>query len=114
MVIGDMVQSHKDKLNKKTNDHNWRRLHKPGTPEGHRSMISHFNVINKCGQKVFNKGGVDYEKHIDSVNNTYMKNEETGTLRNEINCGGIGTLKWHIIHVISRWAPILTVYDVII
>ena len=56
-------------------------------------MTSHFNVINKCGQKVSNKGDLDYNKHTDSVNYPYKKNEETGTLRNEINCGGIGTLK---------------------
>ena len=42
------------------------------------------------------------------------KNEETGTLRNEINCGGIGTLKLHTINVILKWPPILTMYDVII
>ena len=42
------------------------------------------------------------------------KNEETGTLRNEINCVGIGTLKCHIVQVISKRPPILTRYDEII
>ena len=51
--------------------------------------------------------------HTLSITHT-RKNEETVTLRNEINCGGIGTLKLHIIHVISKWPPILTMNDVII
>ena len=57
----------------------------------YRSMTSHFNVINKFGQKVSKEGGVDYKKQTDSVKNPYKKNEETGTLGNEINCGSIGT-----------------------
>ena len=56
-------------------------------------MKPHFNVIKKCGQKVSKQGDVGYDKQIDSINNPYNKNEETVTLRNEINCGGIGTLK---------------------
>ena len=57
------------------------------------SMISQFNGINKCGYKVSNQGDVDYDKQIESANNPYKKKKETGTIRNEINCGGIGTLK---------------------
>ena len=68
-------------------------IHKTGTPEINMSMISQFNVINKCGQKVSKQGDVDYDKQIESANNSYKKKEETGTIRNEINCGGIGTLK---------------------
>ena len=56
-------------------------------------MISQFNVINKCGQKVSNQVDVDHEKQMESANNPYKKKEETGTIRNEISCGGIGTLK---------------------
>ena len=41
-------------------------------------------------------------------------NEETLTIINEINCDDIGTLKWYIIHVISKWTAIFTMYDVII
>ena len=71
MVIGDRVQSHKDKIKKETDNDNFRHLKNPGTPEGHRSMISHFNVIKKCGQKVSNKC---YDKQTDSVKNPYKKN----------------------------------------
>ena len=56
-------------------------------------MALHLNFIKKCGQKVSKVGGVDDDKQTDIVNNTYKKNEGIGTIRNEINCGGIGTLK---------------------
>ena len=56
-------------------------------------MTLHFNFINKCDQKVSNQGDVDYDKQIESANNPYKKKQETGTIRNEINCGGTGTLK---------------------
>ena len=46
--------------------------------------------------------------------NHTRKNELTGTLNNEIDYVGIGTLKWNIIKVISKWPPIITMYDVII
>ena len=32
----------------------------------------------------------------------------------KIFCGSIGILKWHIIHVISKWTSIITMYDDII
>ena len=69
------------------------RLQRPGTNEGHRSMISNFNVIKRFSQKGSKKGDVDDDKQIDSFKNPYKKNEEIGNLRNEINCGGIGTFK---------------------
>ena len=54
-------------------------------------------------------------KNIQTVSKTHTrKNKETVTLRNETNCGGIGTLKLHTINVILKWPPILTMYDVII
>ena len=31
-----------------------------------------------------------------------------------MSCGDIGTLKWHIVHVLLKLTPSLTVYDVII
>ena len=77
-------------------------------------MTPHFNVIKKFGRKVSKKGDIYYDKQTYSIKNPYNKNEETGTLRNGINCGDIGTLKLHIIHVLLKWPPILTVYDVII
>ena len=73
MGVGDRVKSHKSKLKKETKDDTFRRLQKPGTHEGHRSMTSHFNVINKCGQKVSKQGDVDYDKHTYIVNNPYKK-----------------------------------------
>ena len=72
--IGARVKSHKAKLKKYTNYDTSRRIQKPGTPKGHRSMTSHFNVINKCGQKVSNKGDLDYDKHADSFKNPYKEN----------------------------------------
>ena len=67
------MQTHKAKLKKETNNDNFRLIQKPGTPEGHRSMTSHLNVINKCGQRVYIQGDEDYDKHIGSVNNPYKK-----------------------------------------
>ena len=68
-------------------------MQKPGTPEYHKYTTSHFSVIKKCGKKVSKKSGVDYDKQTDSIKNPYKKNEEKLTLTNDINCGGIGTLK---------------------
>ena len=93
MGVGSRVQSHKDKLKKETKYDTFRHLLYPGTPEGHRRITSHFNFIKKCGQKVSKKSGVDYDKQTDSIKNPYKKNEEKLTLTNDINCGGIGTLK---------------------
>ena len=54
-------------------------------------------------------------KNIQIVSRTHTRrNEVTGTIRNKNNCGVISTLKLHIIHVISKWPPIITMYDVMI
>ena len=82
MGIRDRLQAHESKINKESNDYTLRHVQKSGNLEGHRSMTSHFNVINKCGQKVSKKVDVDYDKQIDSFKNPYNKNEETGTVRN--------------------------------
>ena len=50
MVVGARLQQDKAKLKKETNDDTFRHMNNPGTPQGHRSMISHFNVITKRGQ----------------------------------------------------------------
>ena len=56
-------------------------------------MTSHFKVIKKFSQKISNKGDVIIT-NIQTVSITHTRQyDETGTLRNEINCGGIGTLK---------------------
>ena len=73
MVVGARVQQDKSKLKKETNDDTLRRIQKLVTPEVHRPMASHFNVINKCDQKVSKQGDEDYDKQIDSVNNPYKK-----------------------------------------
>ena len=62
-----MVQSHKAKLKNKTIYDTFRCPQNPGTPEGHRSITSHFNVKNEFGEKVSKKGDVDNDKHIDTV-----------------------------------------------
>ena len=50
-----------------------------------------------------------------NVSRTHTRiNEETGTFRNEKYCGGIGTLKLHMIHVLLKWPAIITMYDVTI
>ena len=73
MGVGARVQLNKDKLKKEINNNTFRSLQKPVTPEVHRSMTSHFNVIKKCSQKVSNKGDVDYDKHTDSFKNPYKE-----------------------------------------
>ena len=67
MGIVSRVKSQKAKLKKETNYDYFRHLQNPGTPEGYRSMTSHFNVINKCGQKVPKKGAI--------VRNPYKKKQ---------------------------------------
>ena len=69
MDIGARVQWHKSKLKTETNDDNLRNIQKLGTPENHRSMTSHFNIIKKCVQKISKKGDVYYDKQTDSAKN---------------------------------------------
>ena len=73
MCLGVRVQKHKAKIKKEIKYDTFRNIKKPGTPEGHISMTSHFNVINKCGQKVYRKGDIDYDKKTDSVKKPYKK-----------------------------------------
>ena len=63
MRVGARVQSQKSKLKKETKDDTFMILQKSVTPEVHRSLTPHFNVINKYGQKVPKHGAVDYEQH---------------------------------------------------
>ena len=44
-------------------------MQKSEYPEGHKSMISYLNVIKKRGQKEYNQGNVDYDKHTEGINN---------------------------------------------
>ena len=55
-------------------------------------MTLYFNVIKKFGQKLSKQDDEYYDKQTESVKNPYKINEVTGTLGNEINCGGIITL----------------------
>ena len=73
MGIGSRAQSHENKLKKETKYDTFRHHQNPGTPEGHRSMTSHFNFIKKFGHKVSKKGDVDYDKQTDSIKNPYKK-----------------------------------------
>ena len=73
MVLGARVQSQKYKIRKESNHNNFRHLQNPVTPECHMSMTLHFNVINKCGQKVSNKCDVYDDEQTDSVNNPQKK-----------------------------------------
>ena len=57
------VQIHKSKLKNETNDDTFRRIQNPGTPQGHMSITSHFNVIKKLGQNKSNQCSVDSDKH---------------------------------------------------
>ena len=56
MGLIDRAQTHKSKLKKEANDDTFRRIQKSGTPEYHRSTISHFSVIKKFGQKIYKQG----------------------------------------------------------
>ena len=68
-----MGQTHKDKLKKKINDDNFRRMQNPGNPQGHRSMTSHFNIIKKRGDKEYNQGNVDDEnRQMVSITHTII------------------------------------------
>ena len=56
-------------------------IHKTGTPEINMSMISQFNVMNKCGQKVSKQGDVDYDKQLESANTHTRKIYEKNTYK---------------------------------
>ena len=69
MCLIDRVHTHKAKLKKDTNDDTFRHKHNPGTPEGHRPITSHFNIINKFVQKLSKQVNVDSDNHSDGVKN---------------------------------------------
>ena len=73
MVLGYMLQTHRDKLNNYTNYDTFRCMNKAGTSEFHRSMTSYFNVINKPLHKATNKGSIYSYKHTEVFNNPYKK-----------------------------------------
>ena len=80
------------------------------TGQWHHTSMSSRNVVRSYPRKV-----IYIMKNRRTVSRTHKrKNEKTGTIINEINCGGIGTLKWLIIYVLLKGPPILTMYDVII
>ena len=79
MGLGAMGQTHKDKLKKKINDDNFRRMQNPGNPQGHRSMTSHFNIIKKRGNKEYNQGNVD-DQNRQMVSRTHTRINKAKTL----------------------------------
>ena len=68
-----MLQIYKDKINKETNNNDLRHMQNPGTPEDHRSIASHFNIINKRVKRSPNKGKLDFDKQTQVMNNHYKK-----------------------------------------
>ena len=56
------MQTEIDKLKKDGYDNNFRLIHIPGTPNGHRSMTPNLNLINKCGHNEYKLGNVYSEK----------------------------------------------------
>ena len=77
-------------------------------------MTSHFNVIKKFGQKVSKQGEVDYDKQTDIAKKPWKKKWANMNSYEWNKSGGIGTLKWYLIHDILKWPPNLTMCDVII
>ena len=66
--IGDREKIHKYKLKKETNNDNFSHIQNIETPEGHRYMISYFNVTKKRGKnhkKEYRQGNVDSDKHTE-------------------------------------------------
>ena len=61
MVLVARVQTQK-KTKKEKNDDTVRNMWNPGTPKGHRSTTSHFNIINKNDHKESNQGNVYFVK----------------------------------------------------
>ena len=76
------MRSHKTKFKKEINAYTFKRIQKPGIPEGLREMTSHFNSIKKCVQNLSKQGDVYYDKQIENVKNPYKKKEVAVTLRN--------------------------------
>ena len=73
MGLGARLQTHKDKIKKETSNDTFRFIQNPGIPESHRPVTAHFNLINKCGQKVSNQSGVNDEKQTESAKNPCKK-----------------------------------------
>ena len=70
------------------------------TGQWHQTLMQSINVVSRYPRKV-----KKIMTNIQTVSRTHTrKNEEIGTLRNEINFGGIGTLKLNIIHVLFEAA----------
>ena len=46
-------------------------MQKPGTPEDHKNMTSHFNVIKKRDQRTRSKGNIYIDKHTQGIKDPY-------------------------------------------
>ena len=58
--------------------------------EDHKSMESHFNIINKFDQRTRNQGNIDSDKQTQVIKNPHKNKIKTETIGNLKKCGGIG------------------------
>ena len=63
MGLQDRVHNHKAKPKKDNINNTFRPMMKPGTPEDHKSMTSHFDVIKKRYQSTRKQGKIDSYKY---------------------------------------------------
>ena len=73
MIFAARVHNHKAKLKSDINDDTFRTMQKPVTPENHKFMTSHFDVIKKHDQRTRKKGNIDYDKQAQGMKYTYKK-----------------------------------------
>ena len=70
------MHNHKAKLKKDTNNDTFGPMQKPGIPEDHKSMTSHFDVIRKLDQSTRKQGNIYSYKQNQAINNPYKNKLE--------------------------------------
>ena len=80
MGLGDRFHNQKHKLNNDTNDDTLRPMKKPGKPEDHKFMTSHFHVIKKLDQSIRKQGNIYYDKQTQWIKNPHNNKSENRNL----------------------------------
>ena len=74
--LGSRAHYQKAKIKKDTKNDNYGPIRKPRTPENHKSMISHYDVIRKRDQRTGNKGNIYSDNQTQGIKNPYKKKLE--------------------------------------
>ena len=71
MGLGASLHNHKAKIKKDTNNNTFGHMQKPGTLQYHKSITSHFDVINRRDQRARKQRNIDSDKQTLGIKNPH-------------------------------------------